>query len=77
VKSFRLKASYFLCWCKESNQRKHQFESKPLKGYVVSRKFSDSPSWLGPKTPAIHGRRPLGLPMALLLVALESRSKVV
>ena len=29
VKGFRLKASYFLCWCKESNQRKHQSTKRP------------------------------------------------
>ncbi|HEX5664547.1 MAG TPA: hypothetical protein VFX93_13790, partial [Xanthomonadaceae bacterium] len=44
-KSFRLKASYFLCWCKESNQRKHLLvKSTPLSGDAVLSPFSDSPS---------------------------------
>jgi hypothetical protein len=60
VKGFRLKASYFLCWCKESNQRKHQ-STKRLYERRVTTAFSDSASCLDPKTAAIHGGRPPGV----------------
>jgi hypothetical protein len=60
VKGFRLKASYFLCWCKESNQRKHQSTNRRHERRVAPA-FSDSASCLDPKTAAIHGGRPPGV----------------
>jgi hypothetical protein len=54
-------ASYFLCRRKESNQRKRLFLDKGALANHASKGFSDSPSWLGRKTPPIHGRRPTGL----------------
>src|SRR5699024_3111671 len=46
--------------------------SKPLRERVVPAQFSDSASCLGPKTAAIHGRRPSGFRMSWLL---EGRAK--
>ena len=46
---------------KKSKQKKGPpRRSSPGHSFVPG--FSDSPSWLGRKTPPIHGRRPTGLP---------------
>ncbi len=63
---------------KESSQRKgpSPVTSKPLKQRGVPSSFSDSPSWLDPKTAAIHGRRPPGVQVLSWLAAYEkSKSK--
>ena len=61
--SFRLAASYFLCWCKENNQRKHLLvKSTTLRGCAVLSPFSDSPSMARSENGRHPCRPPSGCP---------------
>jgi hypothetical protein len=51
----------FLCWHKEKSPKESAFPDTANLPTEALQGFSDSPSWLGRKTAAIHGRRPLGL----------------
>lgn len=57
------RARYFLLLTQKKVPKENGLlvRSKPLMAFVVPSPFSDSASCLGPKTPAIHGRRPTGV----------------
>jgi hypothetical protein len=64
------RASYFLLLAQKKVTKENGLlvTSKSLKPFAVPGEFSDSASCLGPKTPAIHGRRPPGLRLDSRLV---------
>ena len=66
-----LRARYFLLLAQKKVPKENGLlvTSNPLRGRAMPSPFSDSASCLGPKTPAIHGRRPPGARLLQQLVA--------
>src|SRR5688500_15954232 len=59
--SFRLPASYFSLLVQRKVTKRKHLPRQVAQGVWVAKEFSDSASCLGPKTAAIHGRRPFGV----------------